>query len=221
MAEVKRYWAILFVFVIFAAACSRDTRQDPDWLSRIRPDLETGFSNAGWNLDRYPELKPLKAGARITVADLPGPGIIRHIHTTRHHPADVFARGIVLEIWFDDADLPAVMSPLADFFGDGCNGRSMDFSAAHIECAPWSYNGYFVMPFRKRARVILRNDTDRDAAGRTWRERPAVEPFHLPFPFSHADSFPAILALADQLDSGKAYAPPQGIPGGRTFQGLE
>ncbi|HNQ87993.1 MAG TPA: DUF2961 domain-containing protein [Verrucomicrobiota bacterium] len=50
------------------------------------------------------------------------PGIIRHIHTTRHHNPDLTARGIVLEITFDDASEPAVLCPLADFFGDGYNG---------------------------------------------------------------------------------------------------
>jgi hypothetical protein len=106
------------------AACSGGGRSAADEVAMIRPDLRTGFSNGGWNLDRYPELQPLKAGAKIVLADLAGPGIIRHIHTTRHHPSELFARGLVLEIWFDDASTPAVMSPLADFFGDGCNGRS-------------------------------------------------------------------------------------------------
>lgn len=154
----------------FLAACSKEGPAPADGLALIRTDLETGFSNGGWNVDRYPGLEPLKAGARIVVADLAGPGAIRHIHLTRHHPAELFARGVVLEIWFDDAPAPAVMSPLADFFGDGCNGRAADFSADLIECAPGSYNCYFVMPFRARARVVLRNDTDRDAADYSYVE---------------------------------------------------
>ncbi|KKK65078.1 hypothetical protein LCGC14_2977760, partial [marine sediment metagenome] len=54
------------------------------------------------------------------------------------------------------------MCPLADFFGDGCNGDSMYFSSKFIECAPWSYNCYFPMPFKESARVVLRNDTEHD-----------------------------------------------------------
>lgn len=169
----------LLVPIVFLAGCSSGTGGGSDELPVIRPDLTSGFSNGGWNLDRYPGLEPLKAGARITIADLRGPGIIRHIHTTRHHPAEVFARGIVLEVWFDDAATPAVLSPLADFFGDGGNGRSADFSANLIECAPWSYNSYFPMPFRTRARVVLRNDTDRDALNYSyveWEKIPRWEP---------------------------------------------
>lgn len=162
--------AVALVTAVIWAACTGERPPDPAGIALIRTDLTTGFSNGGWNLDRYAGLEPLKAGARIVIADLAGPGLIRHLHLTRHHPADVFARGIVLEIWFDGASTPAVMSPLADFFGDGCNGRAEDFSADLVECAPWSYNAYFVMPFRTRARIVLRNDTDRDAVDYSYVE---------------------------------------------------
>ncbi len=136
----------------------------------IRPDLRTGSENAGWNHDRYVDLPPLDAHKTITVADLKGPGIIRHIHFTRHNPKELAARGVVLEIWFDNAEEPAVHCPLADFFGDGCNGEAMDFSTPLIECAPWSYNCYFLMPFKSQARVLLRNDTDENISNYSFVE---------------------------------------------------
>src|SRR5690606_29156888 len=117
----------------------------------IRSDVVTGFSNGGWSFDRYPELQPLTAGSRMPVADLKGPGIIRTIHSTRHQPFELFARGIVLEIVFDDAKEPAVLVPLADFFGDGCNGAASDFTSRLIEAGPGAYNAWFPMPFRSRA----------------------------------------------------------------------
>jgi len=147
-----------------AIACETDA------LAIVKPGVQTGFSHGGWNLDRYHELKPLAAHTRITVADLKGPGVIHEIHTTRHRPKELFARGIVLEIWFDEATEPAVCCPLADFFGDGCNGNSMDFSSLLIECAPWSYNCYFPMPFRQRAQVVLRNDTGTNATNYSFVE---------------------------------------------------
>ncbi|HRZ58425.1 MAG TPA: DUF2961 domain-containing protein, partial [Candidatus Paceibacterota bacterium] len=137
------------------------------------------------NPPRYQELPSLDAGQRMVVADLKGPGIIRHLHTCRHQNPDLYARGIVLEITFDDASEPAVLCPLADFFGDGCNGKSMDFSTPLIECAPWSYNCYFPMPFAKRARVVLHNDTPQDAMNYSYVEweplpqwNPALGYFH-------------------------------------------
>ena len=135
--------------------------QTPD-VAEIRPEVQTGFSHAGWKYDRYSDMPSLDAGSRMTLADLKGPGIIRHLHVTRHQPERLASRGVVLEITFDGAKTPAVMCPLADFFGDGCGGDSMHFSSRFIECAPWSYNAYFPMPFETSACVVLRNDTDRD-----------------------------------------------------------
>jgi hypothetical protein len=137
---------------------------DPPSIAVIRPDLETGFSFAGWNHDRYADLPALDAHKSITLADIKGPAIIRHIHITRHilQPRELVSRGVVLEIWFDDAKEPAVQCPLADFFGDGCNGEVGDFSTPLIECVPLSYNAYIPMPFKSRARILLRNETDVD-----------------------------------------------------------
>jgi len=166
---------ILLSVLVFSSIIGADDSLD---LAKIKKDVSTGFSNGGWNYDRYENLEPLKAGAKITIADIKGPAVIRHIHTTRHKKQftltnegeELLARGVVLEIWFDDANEPAVMSPLADFFGDGCNGEAMYFSTPLIEAAPWSYNCYFIMPFKKRAKVILRNDTDMDTMNYSYVE---------------------------------------------------
>ena len=154
----------------------------------LRPDLRSGFANGAWKYDRYKQLESLDAHRRIVVADLKGPGIIRHLHLTRHVPPELMARGIVLEIRFDDAPELAVCCPLADFFGDGCNGKATNFSTPLIECAPWSYNCYFPMPFKQRAEVALRNDTDRDAMSYfylEWENLPEWNPrlgyFHASF----------------------------------------
>ncbi|MBN2216028.1 MAG: DUF2961 domain-containing protein [Pirellulales bacterium] len=146
----------------FAMASTSLRADDALCAATLRPNVRTGFSNAGWNYDRYKDLEPLSAKKSITVADLTGPGVIRHIHTTRHGPTEIGSRGVVLEIWFDDAKEPAVRCPLGDFFGDGCNGAIQYFSTNLIECAPWSYNCYFTMPFAKRAKVIFVNDTDKN-----------------------------------------------------------
>ena len=139
-------------------------------LPAIRDDVRVGFSNGGWKYDRYRDLQPLEAGASIVIADIDGPAVIKHIHTTRHWPADTMARGVVLQIYFDDAEEPAVHCPLADFFGDGCNGKGMYFSSSLVECAPWSYNAYIPMPFKQRARVLLRNDTDHSVSNYSYVE---------------------------------------------------
>ena len=79
-------------------------------------------------------------------------------------PEDVKARGVILEVYYDGVDSPAVRVPLADFFADGCNGRAVNFSTPFVEKAPDSYNSFIPMPFRKSARVVLVNETGLDLA---------------------------------------------------------
>ena len=169
MNRIHRYFATGLTAIVFLLP--EVVRAEPLEIAVIRPDVRTAASNGCWNGDRYKELERLNANSRVTVADLKGPGVIRHIHCTRHrHNEELTSRGVVLEIWFDDAKQPAVMCPLADFFGDGCNGKGMDFTSKYIECAPGSYNCYFPMPFKSRARVLLRNDTDKNISSYCYVE---------------------------------------------------
>ncbi len=143
-------------------------------LARLGDAGRFGFVNAGWAYDAYPNLETLDAGKTMTVAALDGPGVITHFHTTIHHlpnavsgevylPAStraaLCARGVVLEVYYNGMDQPAVSVPLADFFADGCAGRARHFSSPWIEKAPECYNCYIPMPFERCALVVLRNET--------------------------------------------------------------
>lgn len=130
---------------------------------------EFGSTNGGWAYDAYPELETLDAGKSITIADIKGPAVITNIHTTQHFIHDdklsaderkaLCARGIIIEIYYNDVDIPAVCVPLADFFADGCCGKAIHFSTPYVEKAPESYNCFIPMPFEKSARVVLKNET--------------------------------------------------------------
>jgi hypothetical protein len=131
-------------------------------LATIRKGVPLGLANGLWYHDQYRDLKPLLGHTEVTVADIEGPGVITLMHITRALDEDraKFARGIVLQVFYDNETSPAIQAPLADFFGDGCNGKSTYFSSNLIELVPEAYNSYIPMPFRKRAKIVLRNDTD-------------------------------------------------------------
>ena len=173
---------LLVGFVVSRVACAAEAAD----LAVIKKDVHSHVANGGWKYDRYPEMQSLDANSRITVADLKGPGVIRQIHITRHNPAELTARGVVLEIRFDNADEPAVLCPLADFFGDGCNGHSVDFSSQLVECVPWNYNCYFAMPFKSRAQVILRNDTEKNIMNYTFVEWESLPKWNDALGYFHA-----------------------------------
>ena len=61
-------------------------------------------------------------GGRYVLADLEGPGCIRHLWmTTRALPG--INRSMILRLYWDGATVPAVEAPLGDFFGM-CHGVS-------------------------------------------------------------------------------------------------
>ncbi len=127
------------------------------------------MAHAGWAYDAYPKLNRLKAKGQMEVAYLKGPAVITALHTTQHAFMErgdkakrEAARGLVLVIYFDDTPLPSVQVPLSDFFADGCFAKACNFHSAFVEKAPGSYNAFFPMPFAKSARILLRNDLEKD-----------------------------------------------------------
>jgi len=132
-------------------------------LAMLRPAGSFGSTNGGWGYDAYPELKPLNAGSRICIGDIEGPAVITQIHSTAHawkadDSESLLARAVMLEIEFDNCPELAVRVPLGDFFADG-NGCGAYFTTPFVEHAPKSYNCFIPMPFARRARVWLRNES--------------------------------------------------------------
>ncbi|MDR3232536.1 MAG: DUF2961 domain-containing protein [Planctomycetaceae bacterium] len=165
--------------------CSNAAAQTPaqgDWteMCRIKPLHQSRMENGGWNLDAYPDLKPLNAKTTITVADIKGPAVITCLHTIRHRINDsklseterkaLEARGIIIEIYYNGSSTPAVRVPLADFFADGCGGQCGYYGSLFVEKAPQSYNCFIPMPFEKSAKVCLVNETDYNLMDYTFVE---------------------------------------------------
>ena len=132
-------------------------------LSRLRKRKtlrESSWDRSGRNTDAW----TLEPGETRTLADLEGPGCIRHIWMTqRSH-----YRECLLRITWDDAPGASVLCPLGDFFGLGHglvnSYQSCLFSAStkannqfNQGCA---LNAYVPMPFRKRAKVDLLNESN-------------------------------------------------------------
>ena len=151
-------------------------------IATLRSNRTSGFVTAFWNVDRqYRDTPTLRPRSRVTIADLKGPGVITLLRIA-NLPGIAQAgllRGIVLEIYFDDAPEPAVLCPLPDFYGDGANGKSVEFANRFVEKVPVAWNAYFPMPFQKSARVIFRNDTDVNTmtyAYLEWEKLPTWNP---------------------------------------------
>lgn len=88
------------------------------------------------------------------LADIRGSGTIQHIWMTT---LPEHWRRIVLSIFFDGHDVPAVHVPLGDFFCQGW-GRYAPVSSVPVTVAPaGGLNSYWEMPFRDGARITVTN----------------------------------------------------------------
>jgi hypothetical protein len=108
------------------------------------------------------------AGSSVVLADIAGPGTIRHLWLTVPDRTDAgpwVLRDLVLRISWDDASNRSVEVPLGDFFCNGFGARANVISAPIVVGSTGGMNCYFPMPFRSRARIELANEHPGDVPG--------------------------------------------------------
>ncbi|MBI1200097.1 MAG: DUF2961 domain-containing protein [Phenylobacterium sp.] len=104
--------------------------------------------------------RTIGAGETVTLADIEGPGTIRHIWLTSGQSPKVF-RGAVVRAYWDGQEHPSIEAPLGDLFGFA-HGRTPPFqSHAHTVGERYALNLWLPMPFARRARLTLTNELSR------------------------------------------------------------
>ncbi len=120
----------------------------------------TGF-NAARELGQGWKVSPsiiIKSGETFTLADIQGPGAIKHIWMT---PTGNW-RFSIIRIYWDDEPKPSVECPVGDFFAMGW-GEYAQLSSLAVCVNPGSaFNCYWTMPFRKRCRITMENINPQD-----------------------------------------------------------
>jgi Protein of unknown function (DUF2961) len=103
----------------------------------------------------------LAAGERVVLADLSGPGCIRHFWVTVPPMPPHEMRALTLEAWYDGAAEPSISVPCLDFFGSSL-GRPVAF-ASHWNAAQEGrgFNSWLPMPFRRGLRIEFVNASAR------------------------------------------------------------
>ena len=115
------------------------------------------------NYDRRTYVKP---GETMVLCDIEGPAIINHIWLTfndaRPNWLEEFGSArpdeIVLRMFWDDGEHPAVEAPLGDFFGAGFGLRREIRSMPILVEGGDGYNCYWQMPFFKRGKITVTNE---------------------------------------------------------------
>ncbi len=95
----------------------------------------------------------IESGETVTIADIAGPGIIRHIWMT---PTGKW-RDVIIRFYWDGQITPSVECPIGDFFASGWERYAHIASAAVCVNPGSAFNCYWQMPFAKHCRITLEN----------------------------------------------------------------
>ena len=105
----------------------------------------------------------IEAGERVVLADLTGPGTVRHIWCTIPPAPPEDMRAFVLEVFYDGQAEPSISVPLLDFFGCPLGRPVPHASMLAVAAEGRGFNAYYPMPFRDSMRVDLLNGSTRAA----------------------------------------------------------
>ncbi len=110
----------------------------------------TGGNSDAWRIE---------AGTKKVLAEIEGPGCIKHIWMTLGIPKEDYCRRIVLRMYWDDCQEPSVECPIGDFFGLG-HGMRKNFVTLPLQMSPQNgkgFNSWWPMPFKSKAIIEVEN----------------------------------------------------------------
>ncbi len=148
---------------MFADPSHIDTTQRPRAITFENPTGAPAAGGAAAHGRKGAPSRTIGAGERVTLADIEGPGTIRHLWCTFPPARPERMRALVLEVFYDDAPDPSISVPLLDFFAITC-GRPRPFTSALASAQEGrGFNAYYPMPFDRRVRVELVNGSPKPA----------------------------------------------------------
>jgi len=131
-------------------------------LRDVRTKRVSSWDRTGGNADAI----PIEGGRTATLADIAGPGSIRHIWFTISAQDQNYLRKVVLRMFWDNEKEPSVEVPVGDFFGVG-HALANHFTSLPLTMtkgAGWGRNAgmncYFPMPFAERALITIENQCE-------------------------------------------------------------
>lgn len=126
----------------------------------------------------------LQPGEKVILADLRGPGTLRHIWMTFPHAPPEAMRALWMEIFYEGLSAPSASVPCLDFFGLP-HGRPVAYSSILTAAQEGrGFNAYFPVPFRDAVRVELTNGSAQPVnlfyqIDYTLEPRPPAQPTYL------------------------------------------
>jgi len=154
--------AISALLLIISSCGNENSTTDlTDYLDQSKlPTIRDGkmvqissYDTTGGNNDRI----NIKAGKTAEILNMEGPGMITRIWITIDSRDPYYLRRIMLRFYWDDETNPSVEVPVGDFFGNGF--EYTHYTSRYLGMSSGGYYCYFPMPFNKKARIEVVNDT--------------------------------------------------------------
>lgn len=168
MKQIKFFvLQIGFVVLIFQSLQAQQIYTMPSgmqsrWASSENPEGKEGAAakeNQGAKGHAFDEIK---AHDSLELLNIKGAGMIQHIWLTVDDRSPEMLRALKIKMYWDETLEPAVSAPLGDFFGIAF-GKMVAFeSALFSDPEGRSFNCYIPMPFKKAARIVIVNDSNKD-----------------------------------------------------------
>jgi len=105
-----------------------------------------------------PCINNVKPGQTVTLMDVDGCGVIRHIWVTPRDRSPMALRNLIIRMYWDNSPVPSVEVPFGDFFGTA-HGRTGHLVSYYTTMTLGKgFNCYFPMPFATHAKITVQND---------------------------------------------------------------
>ncbi|MBN1998441.1 DUF2961 domain-containing protein [candidate division KSB1 bacterium] len=156
-------FSLLFATTLFCQQLYEFPRQTATrWVSFENTSGEKGKGGQANKGAKGHAMEDLPAGSSKVLLDTKGSGIIHRMWITISDRSPHMLRSLVFQIFWDDAEIPAVNAPFGDFFGVGL-GRRVPFENVFFSDPEGrSFNCCIPMPFKKAARIVIKNQSDKD-----------------------------------------------------------
>ncbi len=132
----------------------------PRW---INPENPTGQPASGgstlFGRKGAPCRGAIGPGETWVLGEADGPGVIRRIWITESSRSPLTLRGLVLRIYWDGQNTPAVEAPLGDFFGSPLGRTTKYFTAWFENPEGRNFNSLLPMPFKRSFKMTVTNES--------------------------------------------------------------
>lgn len=132
------------------------------WSSFENPDAAKGSGGVENKGAKGHAFNKIEARKSVTLLDIKGSGVVNRIWLTFSDRSPEMLRSLVIEMYWDNAEKPAVTVPIGDFFGIGLGERVAFESVFFSDPEGRSFNCYIPMPFKTGAKIIVRNESEKD-----------------------------------------------------------